>query len=113
MHRNIKISVCFLAFSIAWLFVASLLNFHMNRIFHQDLIPQSILCKRFKDHDDKAKACAFHNSAGKYFASALAQHHDAGEKIFYISNQFNQVEIEYLSKLIIVLPDRRGPPAQA
>ena len=111
MQRSIKIPVCFLVLSFFWLVTASLLSFHMHRIFQQDLIPQTILCKRFKEQIEK-------NDTGKTLVSTHFSLTPGLPIPIDSHGCFFQAKLFVLSKQSAVLqtlaslnwPKRRGPP---
>lgn len=111
MHRSIKIPVCFLVLSFFWLVTASLLNFHMHRIFQQDLIPQTLLCKRFKDQIEKKDAGKTLFSSHFSFNPALASPIHNQQHLFDTKRRALASQSFILPALTSQKwPERRGPP---
>jgi hypothetical protein len=111
MQRSIKIPVCFLVLSFFWLVTASLLNFHMHRIFQQDLLPQTLLCKRFKEQLEK-------KDLGKTLFSSLSNNGPALLSTCKIPLPHLPVSVNPYGNPTVVLnaltsmawPEHRGPP---
>jgi hypothetical protein len=111
MHRSIRIPLCFFVLSILWLVTASLLNFHMHRIFQQDLLPQTLLCKRFKEQLEK-------KDLGKTLFSSLSNNGPALFATCKIPLPHLPVSVNPYCDPTVVLnaltsvawPEHRGPP---